>query len=164
MAIRGRLLPELLAVLLGHAYFRQKPPKTAGREQFGPAMAEMVLAWGRRNRARPEDLVHTATLLTPVSILDAFRRWIEPRTRVAQVIVSGGGAHNPLMTTHLQAGLPGMKLVHSEDLGVVGDAKEAFAFAILAYEAYHGRPNNLPSATGAKHPATLGKIIHAPAR
>ena len=164
MAIRGRLVPELLAALLGHPYFRQKPPKTAGREQFGPAMAEMVLAWGRKNRARPEDLVRTAPLLPPVSILDAFRRWIEPRTRVAQLIVSGGGAHNPLMTTLLQAGLPGTDLVHSEDLGVPGDAKEAFAFAILAYEAYHGRPNNLPSATGAKQPAILGKIVHAPTR
>jgi anhydro-N-acetylmuramic acid kinase len=164
MAIRGRLLPELLAALLGHPYLRQIPPKTAGREQFGPAMTEMVLVWGRKNRARPEDLVRTATLLTPVSILDAFRRWIEPRTRVAQLIISGGGAHNPLMTTLLHAGLPGTDLVHSEDLGVPGDAKEAFAFAILAYEAYHGRPNNLPSATGAKQPAILGKIVRAPTR
>ncbi len=161
MAIRGRLLPELLAALLGHPYFQQKPPKTAGREQFGPAMAGTVIAWGRKNRARPEDLVRTATLLTPVSILDAFRRWIQPRTRVTQLIVSGGGAHNPLMTTLLQAGLPGINLVHSENLGVSGDAKEAFAFAILAYEAYHGRANNLPSATGAKHPAILGRIIHS---
>lgn len=161
IASRGRLLPELLAELLDHPYFSAAPPKTAGREQFGQAFAERVIAWGRKNRARPEDLIRTATLLTPVSIMDAARRWILPRTPVAQFIVSGGGAQNPLMMALLQAGLPSVEIVRSEEWGVPGDAKEAFAFAILAYIAFQGRANNLPSATGAKDSAILGKIIHA---
>jgi len=164
MARRGRALPGLLNALLRHPYFRTPPPKSAGREQFGAAFVARLLAWGRKHRARPEDLVRTATLLTPLSILDAFHRWILPRVEVRQLIVSGGGAHNPLVMAQLHAGLPGIEILPSGRFGVPEDAKEAFAFAILAYETYHRRPANLTGATGARHPAILGKVIYAPGR
>jgi anhydro-N-acetylmuramic acid kinase len=164
LALRGRLLPKLLTQLLEHRYFRQPPPKTSGREQFGKAFAQLALEWGRKNSALPEDLIRTVTLLTPVSILDAYRRWIVPSASIKQWIVSGGGARNPLMMAILQAGLPGVELLYSDELGVPSAAKEAFAFAILAYEAFHGRTNSIPRATGAGHPAVLGKIIYARAQ
>ncbi len=164
IALRGQLLPDLLGQLLHHPYFRKAPPKTAGREQFGRAFAERIIAWGRKARARPEDLIRTATLLTPISIADAIRRWAPRRAALHDLIVAGGGARNPLIMAMLVAATPELRVLHSDELGVPGDAKEAFAFAILAYEAYHGRANNLPSATGAKHPAVLGKIIYACAR
>jgi anhydro-N-acetylmuramic acid kinase len=161
IAARGRLLPGLLDALLGDPYFRQRPPKTAGREQYGAPFAEKLIASGKKRGARPEDLVRTATMLTALSIVDAFHRWILPRTRIQQLIVSGGGAHNPLLMAQIQAALPKIQLVHSGEFGVPEDAKEAFAFAVLAYETFHGRPANLPGATGAKRPAILGKICHA---
>jgi anhydro-N-acetylmuramic acid kinase len=164
MALRGRLLPDLLTHFLEHRYFRQSPPKTAGREQFGKAFAQIALDWGRKHSAAPEDLTRTVTLLTPVSILDAYRRWIAPSASIKQWIVSGGGARNPLMMAVLQAGLPGVELLHSDELGLPGAAKEAFAFAILAYEAFFRRTNNIPRATGASHPAVLGKIVYARSR
>jgi anhydro-N-acetylmuramic acid kinase len=159
MARRGRLEPGLLAELLSHPYFRARPPKSAGREEFGAAYVERALDWGRKNRARPEDLIHTATVLTAMTIVYAFQRWILPRTKVRELIVSGGGARNPLLLAQLQACLPGIELRHSGEFGVPEDAKEAFAFAVLAYETFHGRAANLPGATGARHPAILGKII-----
>jgi anhydro-N-acetylmuramic acid kinase len=158
MARRGRLEPALLAALLADPYFRRPPPKSAGREQFGPAFLARALAWAKRAALRPEDFMHTATLLTPVTILDALHRWVQPHMRVDDLIVSGGGAHNPLILSHLRAGLPGMKFFSSGEWGVPEDAKEAFAFAVLAYESYHRRPANLPSATGASRPAVLGKL------
>jgi anhydro-N-acetylmuramic acid kinase len=161
IAARGRLLPGLLDALLADPYFRQRPPKTAGREQYGAPFVEKLIASGKKRGARPEDLVRTATVLTALSIVDAFHRWILPRTRVHQLIVSGGGAHNPLLMAQIQAALPKIELAHSEEFGVPEDAKEAFAFAVLAYETFHGRPANLPAATGAKRPAILGKICHA---
>src|SRR5712692_3181077 len=161
IAARGRLLPGLLDALLADSYFRQRPPKSAGREQYGQPFAEKLIAWGRKHRARPEDLVRTAALLTALSIVDAFHCWILPRRRIQQLIVSGGGAHNPLLMAQIQAALPKIELVHSGEFGVPEDAKEAFAFAVLAYETFHGRPANLPGATGAKRPAILGKICHA---
>ena len=164
IASRGRLLPGLLDDLLADPYFRLPPPKTAGREQYGEPYLRKLLAWGRRHRAQPADMVRTATVLTALSIVDAFHRWITPRARVAQLIVAGGGARNPLLCAQIAAALPHIEMIPSDQLGVPGDAKEAFAFALLAYETIHRRPANLPSATGAKRPAILGKICYAPPR
>ena len=166
LARRGRLLLPLLNELLFDPYFSLKPPKTAGREQFGEAFVSRILRWGRAHRAHPEDLIRTATLLTAFTIISSFHRHILPRIRgrISQLIVSGGGAHNPLLMAQLAAGLAGIELLTSADLGLPEDAKEAFAFAILAYETFHRRPANLPSATGARHPAILGKVSYAPPR
>jgi anhydro-N-acetylmuramic acid kinase len=164
MASRGRLLRSLLDALLAEKYFRQPPPKSAGREQYGRAYVGKILAWGRRHRARPEDLVRTATILTALSIADALHRWILPRTPISQLLISGGGARNPLILAQLSAALAGVKVVPTDSLGLPGDAKEAFIFALLADETLHGRPANLPSATGARRPAILGKICYPPPR
>ena len=80
------------------------------------------------------------------------------------MIVAGGGAHNPLMMAQLAAALGGVEVTPSATLGIPVDAKEAFAFAILAYEAIHRRANNIPSATGARRSAILGKVCYAPPR
>src|SRR3990170_371799 len=164
MARRGRLLPALLDKLLAEPYFRLRPPKTAGREQFGAACVQRILDWGRHHRARPEDLVRTATLLTALSIVDAFHRWVLPRARIQQIIISGGGARNPLMMAQLAAAMPPIEFLNPDAFGVPGDAKEAFAFALLANETMHHRTASLPAATGAARPAILGKVCYAPPR
>ena len=164
MASQGRVAPGLLETLLAEDYFRRPPPKSAGREQYGTAYVEKILAWGRRHRARPEDLIRTATVLTALSIAAALHRWVLPRTPIAQLIVSGGGARNPLILAQLSAILAGTEIVSSEELGLPGDAKEAFIFAILADETVRGRPGNLPSATGASRPVILGKVCYPPPR
>ncbi|MFZ3330719.1 MAG: anhydro-N-acetylmuramic acid kinase [Candidatus Acidiferrales bacterium] len=164
IGLRGRVIRPLLEEMLRHRYLRQAPPKTAGREQFGQEYARKLLEWAKKRRARPEDLVRTATIFTALSIADAFRRFIFPRAHVNELIVAGGGTKNPLLMAQLGAALPGIEIVGSERFGVPAEAKEAFAFAILAYEAFHGRANNLPSATGAKRPAILGKVVHGHAR
>jgi anhydro-N-acetylmuramic acid kinase len=119
---------------------------------------------GHRYGADPADLVRAATLFTSLSIVDALDRFVLPKTRIHQLIVSGGGARNPLILAQLSAALPQMEVLPSSCLGVPEHGKEAFAFAILAYETFHGRPSNLPSATGAARPAILGKICYAPPR
>lgn len=161
MALSGRTIEALLARLMHDPYLRKKPPKSAGREQFGREYVNRLLAWGKQHRARPADLVRTATMFTSLSIADAFRRFIVRRAKIDELIVAGGGARNPLMIAQLAAALPGVRVVFAEDFGVPAEAKEAFAFAVLAYETYHRRANNLPSATGAKRPVILGKIAYA---
>ena len=161
MALSGRTIPELLVRLMHEPYLRKKPPKSAGREQFGQDYAQGLIRWGKLHHAGPADLVRTTTIFTSLSIADAFRRFILPRTHVEELIVAGGGAHNPLMMAQLAASLPGIEVIPASKFGVPPEAKEAFGFALLAYETYHGRPGNLPSATGAKHAAVLGKIAPA---
>jgi anhydro-N-acetylmuramic acid kinase len=163
MALRGRLLPKLLNELMEDPYLQKQPPKTAGREQFGQSYAQKIISWAKKRHAKPEDVVRTATIFTSLSIANAFQQFILPRTPVDEVIVSGGGAHNSLMIVYLAAIL-GLPVIFSGELGVKAEAKEALAFAVLAYESYHRRANNLPSATGANHPAILGKLVHGRAR
>jgi anhydro-N-acetylmuramic acid kinase len=163
MALRGHLLPKLLTELMDDPYLQRQPPKTAGREQFGQSFAQKIISWANKRRAKPEDVVRTATIFTSLSIANAVQKFILPRTPVDEVIVSGGGAHNSLMMVYLDAIL-GLPVIFSSELGVKPEAKEALAFAVLAYESYHRRANNLPSATGANHPAILGKLVHGRAR
>ncbi len=143
-----------------HRFFSLVPPKSAGREQFGAAFVARILEWSRRNGARAEDVLRTTTELTAISIVRSIERWVFPRFRPAELIVSGGGVHNRLLMNRIAAELKGVAILGSEALGVSEDAKEAMAFAILAYETFHGRPANLPSATGARHPVVLGKLIY----
>lgn len=172
IANRGRSLPRLVDELMRDPYLAKRPPKTAGREQYGRAFVERLIRFGRAERAKPEDLVRAATIFTALSVVDALHRWALPKIAMpsatrradskAQLIVSGGGVHNPLIMAQLAAALPAMEVIPSSRLGIPEDAKEALAFAILAYETFHHRPANLPTATGARRPAILGKVCYAP--
>lgn len=161
MAAKGTLLPGLLQTLLRDKYFTKVPPKTAGREQYGEAYLRTVLSHRGARRAKPEDVIRTVTILTALSILDAFHRFISPKANIDELIVSGGGAHNPLLMAQIESGLNGVRVRTADELGLPGDAKEAFAFAVLAWETLRKRPANVPGATGAKKAVVLGKVCYA---
>jgi anhydro-N-acetylmuramic acid kinase len=161
MAARGILLPGLLRGLLSDKYFYAQPPKTAGRERYGEKYVRALLSQREARRAKPEDVIRTATILTGLSIVDAFHRFILPKAKVSELIVSGGGARNPLLMAQLESGLKGVKVRDAGALGIPADAKEAFAFAVLACETLRKRPTNVPGATGAKRAVILGKVCYA---
>lgn len=164
IAQTGRSIPALLDDLLRDPYLKLSPPKSTGREYYGHAYLKKALAFGKKRRAKPADLIRAATVFTALSVVDALNRFVLPKTKIHQLIVSGGGAQNPLLLAQLSAALAGIEVLPSSQLGIPEDAKEAFAFALLAYETFHRRPGNLPSATGAHAPAILGKISYAPPR
>ena len=164
LASQGRSLPALLDDMLRDPYLKLAPPKSTGREYYGHAYMKKILELGRRHRAKPNDLIRAATIFTALSVVDALHRFVLPKTKIHQLIVSGGGARNPLILAQLSAALPGIEVLLSSRMGIPVDAKEAFAFALLAYETFHRRPANLPSATGARGAAILGKISYAPPR
>jgi anhydro-N-acetylmuramic acid kinase len=189
LASQGRSLPGILDELMRDPYLKLAPPKSTGREYYGHAYVQKLLAIGRRHRAKPADLIRAATIFAALSVVDALHRFVLPRTKIHQLIVSGGGARNPLLLAQLAAALgvgaqlypermrgnvaphlgraaasSEIELFPSSRLGIPVDAKEAFAFALLAYESFHQRPANLPSATGARGRAILGKISYAPRR
>jgi len=160
----GRSIPRILNELMKDAYLKIAPPKSTGREYYGRAYVQKVLALGRRHHAKPVDLIRAATIFTALSVVDALNRFVLHKHKIHQLIVSGGGARNPLILTQISAALPGVKVLPSSSLRIPEDAKEAFAFALLAYETFHRRPANLPSATGARGPAILGKVSYPPPR
>ena len=167
VAASGRVLDGAVARLLRAPFFRQKPPRTAGREEFGREYVSRFLQLCRG--ASNSDVVATATALTARSIADAVHRFVLPRfgTRRKQggheMIVSGGGAKNPALIAMLRREVAplGIELHFSDEFGLPAEAKEAVAFALLAHETWHRRPSNVPSATGAKRAAILGKISYA---
>jgi anhydro-N-acetylmuramic acid kinase len=162
LARSGRSISALLDELMRDPYLKLAPPKSTGREYYGHAHVKKILALGKKHRAKPVDLIRAATMFTALSVVDALNRFVLPKTRIHQLIVSGGGAKNPLVVAQLSAALGRIEIIPSSRFGIPEDAKEAFAFALLAYETFHHRPSNLPSATGAHRPAVLGKISYAP--
>ncbi len=158
----GRPLDGVVTQLARAPFFRQKPPRTAGREEFGREYVSRFLQLCRG--ASKPDVVATATALTARTIAGAVQRFVlRPRHSYREIIVSGGGTKNPTLMAmlHGELGGLGIALRFSDEFGVPSEAKEALAFALLAYETWHRRPSNVPSATGANRPAILGKISYA---
>jgi anhydro-N-acetylmuramic acid kinase len=162
IAASGQVLDPVVELSMRAAFFSQRPPKTAGREEFGSAYAkELIRLCGRTDK---QNVVATATALTAQSIADAVKRFVlRGRGRYQEMVVSGGGANNPTLIAMLRNEIAplGIALRFSDEFGVPTEAKEAVAFAILGYETWHRRPSNVPSATGAKRGAILGKVSYA---
>jgi anhydro-N-acetylmuramic acid kinase len=169
LAAGGRVLPNIIKRFLRRSFFRLPPPKSAGREEFGSEFVQQFRETLRPLKntktgagPRKQDLLATATALTAASIADAVRRYLLPRAKFSEVIASGGGTRNPVLMAMLANELRAMEmqLRTSDEFGIPSEAKEAVAFAALAFETWHRRPSNVPSATGARCAAVLGKISH----
>jgi anhydro-N-acetylmuramic acid kinase len=148
IARAAKIHPRLLDSMLSDPYFKLNPPKACGREQFGKEYVTGLIATG----LPVPDLIATATELTAQTIAQAIAKY----DRIDEVLASGGGVHNRQLMRRLRELLK-PKLTTTADHGIDPDAKEAIAFAILAYEFMHRRPGNLPHATGARHAVLLGK-------
>jgi anhydro-N-acetylmuramic acid kinase len=161
IARKGTILKPILEELLDADYFKLKPPKTAGREEFGAEYADRFLR--RCGKASKADVIATATALTARSMAQAVHRFVLKRGRYHDWVVSGGGTKNAALMSMLEkeAAELGLWLRHSDDFGIPSAAKEAVAFALLAYQTWNQLPGNVPSATGAKRAVVLGKISYA---
>ena len=156
LAAQGRVDQDMLVGLMAEPFLRLLPPKTTGRELFGVQFAASVWEQAKQRGLLDADIVATLTAFTARTIAQAYRDFLPQFPD--EVIVSGGGAQNPSLMAMLRRELAPARVVTSGDMGLPVDAKEAVAFAVLAYETWHGRPSNLPSATGAHQPVILGSI------
>ena len=158
IAASGRVIDSVVGAVLTHPYFSSPPPKSTGRELFNPSFVDDLVQ--RCRDARPDctstDIVATATSLTARSIADAYRRFMpEP---VTEVLVSGGGAKNPTLVKMIAALIAPIEVRQFAERFFDGEAKEAVAFARLAYLHVDAKPGNVPRATGAKGARILGKL------
>jgi len=156
-AAKGTVHEPLLREMLRHPFFRRRPPKSTGREQFGQQYCEWLYSKARKEGLMPEDVVATATAFTATSIASAYRRFLPAMPD--EMILCGGGAHNATLVRMLQSALEGVRIRSADEFGIDVDAKEAVSFAILAYATIRGVPNNLPRVTGASEPVVMGKIV-----
>jgi len=164
LAAEGRVLAPVLKAALRNPYFQLKPPRTAGREQFGREYAAKFLLACQRHSNKPEDALATATALTAETIAQSYNRFVFPKMKSAvDYIVSGGGARNHTLMAMLAQRLAplGCELAASEQFGLPVEAKEAAAFALLAWQTWHHLPGNVPAATGATRALILGQLTYA---
>jgi anhydro-N-acetylmuramic acid kinase len=158
----GRPMDNVISELLRASYFRMKPPKSAGREEFGAEFVQRFLK--KCGRARKEDVIATATAFTAQSIAQQVKMFVTNKSggRYKDFVVAGGGSKNPTLLRMLAAELgPSLTVRDSAEFGVPAESKEAIAFALLAYLTWNRQPGNVPSATGAKKAVILGKISYA---
>lgn len=153
LARSGSLNAPLLKQLLSAPYFKKKPPKSAGREQYGADFVDRLVATG----IPLLDLIATATWFTAESVALGIR---QAQGEYLDLIVGGGGARNGYLMELLK-NATGLKTVTTEEYGVDADFKEALAFALLAWRTSRRLPGNVRTATGAKRAAILGKLTRA---
>lgn len=158
IAKRGSVRKELLRSLMKNPYFDIEPPKSTGKELFGEEMVARLFSLTEKKNISLPDLLRTLVEFTVCSIVSAYERFVYPRADVGEVILSGGGAYNPVMVSRLREKLAPTKLCLSDEYGIPPDAKEAVGFAVLANETVCANRANVPGVTGAREATVLGKI------
>lgn len=159
LASAGHVDEALLAELLAHPFIRRPPPKSTGREVFGPAMARGVLARVQAAGRPPQDGLATLAAFTVRGVEANLRAFVLPKTPIGELFVMGGGARNPALMRGLSEALPACAVCPAEAAGMPARAVEAVTFAVLAYLTAAGMPGNLPRVTGAAGPRVLGCIV-----
>jgi anhydro-N-acetylmuramic acid kinase len=158
IAERARVDTALLERLMGERYLAMEPPKSTGREEFGrPFVERLAAGYAPDDEEAWGSLVATLTEFTARSIADAYERWIIPRG-VGDVVVTGGGARNPVLLRRIRELLDPLPVDDGASLGIDPEAKEAAAFALLAWAHLARVPGNVPTATGAAGPRILGSL------
>jgi len=158
----GSIDEALLTEALADPFFLQPPPRSTGRERFGEPFLEGWFRAARERGLSEADLLVTAAVLTATTVAQAIERFVAPSMDPQHVYASGGGTHNPVLMAALSAALDPIELKTTDELGLGVSAKEAAAFAVLAWESMHRRPGSLPAVTGAAHPVVLGSITLGP--
>ncbi|MEB5965996.1 anhydro-N-acetylmuramic acid kinase [Comamonas testosteroni] len=156
-AASGRVLPELLAAMLGDPYLAQEPPKSTGRDLFHPGWLEPHLQ-DHAAQAAAVDVQATLTEFTAASCAHAVQRF---GRNGRELLVCGGGALNTHLMQRLAALLPGVTVASTAERGLPPLEVEAAAFAWLARQCLLGLPGNRASVTGASGPRVLGAIYPA---
>lgn len=159
LAESGRVQPDLLEELLAHPFIRRPPPKSTGREAFGPAFVAGFRARLRALEVGELDGLATLAAFTVAAVAEHLRRHASAGAGIHELIVMGGGAENARLMRGLAEALPECRVRRAEALGYSVRAVEAVTFAVLAYLTACGRAGNLPGVTGAAGPRVLGTIV-----
>ena len=155
-AAKGQVHQPLLNLMMDDEYVRRQPPKTTGREYYGPTYVERIMAEAKAQCLTDEDLMATVTAFTAATIAYSVEHFFP--VKPDELIIGGGGSMNATLLKDIATALPACKVMTNEQLGYDSNAKEAVAFAVLANEAIFAGCNNMPSVTGATKGVVMGKI------
>lgn len=147
---------KLFSFLLEDWYYSQKPPKSTGREHYGKDFLNNIL--NNAGNIRKKNIIRTVTEFTAYSIWYNYNNFIKPKVKIDELILSGGGANNPVIVKCLKKLMKGVRIKKIDSFGINADSKEAVLFAVLANECIAGNPATMKSVTGSKKDVILGKI------
>ena len=158
IAKRGKVNPQLFDYLKQlDNFIEKKPPKSTGREYYGKEFVSQIT--NKFNMLPDQDIIRTATLFTAYAVHRNYEKFISKKTKIDELILSGGGARNPILVSDLKYYFgKSVDIKNVESFGVSSDAKEAICFAVLANETISGKETNIPRVTGARRKTILGKI------
>lgn len=159
-AAKGVVIDEFLDFMLDHPYFAKVPPKTTGRDEFGPDVYLRDALAGRKDHSM-EDLVATITSAVSYCIVRAYNRFVKPQYKISRLVLSGGGVNNKTLVQRIKSGLGDVTVRTSDEYGLPHDSINAVGAAILGNELFCGKPSNVPHATGAQSSVVLGRITPA---
>lgn len=157
IAGKGLVIDEFLDYLLGHPYFQRVPPKSTGRDEFGPEEYLRDALNGRRDHSL-EDMLATVTMAVGYSITRAFTRFVHPSYSVSRLIVSGEGLRNKTLMRNIKTGIKNTVLRKTDRYRIAFNVVDPLSACILGNETIFGNPTNIPSATGAKRPVSVGRV------
>ncbi len=154
IAKKGKIDFDAVKKALKDPYFKQKPPKSIGKEYFNLSFIQKYFSQVKN----PEDKIATLTYFTAKTIEKAFADFIFSKYKVKELVISGGGLKNKVLIDHLKKLLPNLQFSTSDKYGLPYKYKEAILFALLGYTCLKGIPNNIPSCTGARKKVVTGKM------
>lgn len=159
-AAQGTANLKLVQDWLMDPFIHATPPKSTGREYFGVAFLEKCWQQAQRLNLTEADWLASLTEFTALTVVENYRQFLPQMPD--EILLCGGGCRNTYLRDRLQIAAGGIPVGTTDEAGVDHDAKEAIAFAVLAYWRYvHNFPGNLPKVTGASSPMLLGEI-HEP--
>ncbi len=163
IGLKGTIREDLVTSWLSHGYFAKTPPKSSGREEFGSAFYDrelgetVALAKANGDRGILQDLVRSAEAFSARATARAYKLHLPAMPKT--VIVSGGGAHNPVIMAELRLALPCATVLDADAAGFSIDYMEAAAFGLFGLLRFLGLPNTLPESTGARHAVCAGALF-----
>lgn len=159
VAAKGKVNTGMFAYLAEDKGYSAKPPKSTGREHYGMEFQKKLLK--KFKGANKSDIISTVTEFTAYTIWYNYKNFIEPSCKIDELIVSGGGAENPVLMKALKNFFNGISVSRLKEKGINSKNKEAVLFAILANECISGNPANMNKVTGSTKDVILGKICQA---
>lgn len=154
LARKGEIYYESIEPALKDSYFRKKPPKSTGKEYFNQQFIDKYFSQIKKK----EDLISTLTFFTAYTVKYSLERYVFPKHKISEIVVSGGGLKNKTMISFFKKILPDINITSSDKYGLSSKYKEAILFALLGYTCLKQIPNNIPSCTGARKKTVTGKI------
>lgn len=152
-ASKGVADEALVDRIMTHAYFARPAPKSLDRM----GLYAITRSFAELESLTIENKLATLALLTARSLV---RGILNHEAGITTIVISGGGAFNPVLMTMIRNEARGITILSMEDRSMDSRFIEAELMAFLAARTRQGLPITFPMTTGVKTPQSGGVITY----